>query len=61
MGGSTGDGLSRLREARERNLRKASEHMQRQGQELGRTVEANVHGSIDNTCLLYTSPSPRDS
>ena len=49
MGGSTGQVLSKARDYRKEKLGKLQEHTERQTNQLAKTVEANVQGSMDNT------------
>ena len=49
MGGSTADAFDSASRYSKAKLGKLQEHTERQTNELAKTVEANVHGSIDNT------------
>ena len=49
MGGSTGEALSKARDYRREKLGKLQDHTERQTNELAKTAEANLEGSIDNT------------
>ena len=49
MGGSTGEALSKARDYRREKLGKLQEHTERQTNQLAKTAEANLEGSLDNT------------
>ena len=49
MGGSAGAALSSARDYRREKLGKLQEHTERQTNQLAKTVESNVEGSLDNT------------
>jgi len=49
MGGSTGAALDSANRYSSEKLGKLQEHTERQTNELVKTTEANIHGSIDNT------------
>ena len=49
MGGSTGEALSKARDYRREKLGKLQDHTERQTNELAKTAEKNLEGSLDNT------------
>ena len=49
MGGSTADAFDSANKYTSAKLGRLQEHTERQTNELAKTVEANVHGAVDNT------------